>query len=94
MNEYKEIKKIAKAMAKVKYLVEKISEKIDAEGIDWTSAEFVNLSKKNIEHFGIEGTTEDYYVEQWAGYLEDDFHGYLYFKTDVPAQYVKVRFDI
>lgn len=94
MEIYKEIKEIAKAMAKVKHLAEKISEKIDTEGFDWASAEFVSLDKEDIKHFGFEGTTEDYYVDQWTGYCEDDYHGYLYFKTDVPGQYVRVYFQM
>lgn len=94
MEIYKEIKEIAKAMAKVKHLAEKISEKIDTEGFDWASAEFVSLDKEDIKHFGFEGTTEDYYVDQWTGYCEDDYHGYLYFKTDVPGQFVRVYFKM
>lgn len=92
MNVYKEIKEIAKAMAKVKHLAEKISEKIDTDGINWASAEFVNLDKEDIKSFGSKGTTEDYFVDQWVGYCEDDYHGFLYFKTDVPSQYVRVSF--
>ena len=92
MEIYKEIKEIAKAMAKVKHLAEKISEKIDTEGFDWASAEFVSLDKEDIKHFGFEGTTDEYFVDQWTGYCEDDYHGYLYFKTDVPGQFVRVYF--
>ena len=94
MEIYKEIKEIAKAMAKVKHLAEKISEKIDTEGFDWASAEFVSLDKEDIKHFGFEGTTDEYFVDQWTGYCEDDYHGYLYFKTDVPGQFVRVYFEM
>lgn len=40
------------------------------------------------------GVTDEYYVDQWAGYAEDDYHGELYFKTNVPGQYVRVHFDM
>lgn len=90
MNVYKEIKEIAKAMAKVKYLAEKMGEKIDTEEIDWASSEFVNLNEEDIKHFGFEGTTEDYFVDQWMDYCEDNYRCFLYFKTDVPGQYVRV----
>lgn len=96
MNRYKEIKQIAKCMTKIMYLIEKLEKGgFDADGIDWTSAEFVSLDKEDIRHFeNTNGVTEDYYVDQWTGYCEDDYFGYLYFKTDVNGQYVKVHFEM
>lgn len=94
MKEFKKIKQLAKAMAKVRYLAKQLSNELDTEGIVWTTAEFVNLSKDDIEKFGSRGTTEEYYVDQWEGICEDDYYGYLYFKTDVPTQYVKVYFEM
>lgn len=94
MKIFKEVKEIAKAMSKVRNLGLKMADYIDPQGIDWTSAEFVNLSKEDLEHFQDNEKTDEYLVVQWTGYCEDDFHGYLYFKTDVPSQYVRVRFDM
>lgn len=34
----------------------------------------------------------EYYCEQYSGYSEDDFHGNLYFKTELPGAFVKVPF--
>ena len=93
MNIYKEAKEIAKHNEKIKYLADKLEEKIDAEGIDWSTAQFVNLSKADIEGFDpVTSVTEDYLVDQSTGYCEDDYYGWLYFKTDVPGQYVRVYF--
>lgn len=95
MNKYREVKEIAKCVGKLKRLAEQLADKIDAEGIDWSSAEFVTLTKEDREHFEkTNGVTEDYYVDQTQGYVEDYFYGYLYFATDVPGQYVKVWFDM
>lgn len=94
MKIFKEVKEIAKAMSKVRNLSMKMAEYIDPEGIDWSSAAFVSLDKEDIEHFDESEITDEYFVDQWTGYCEDDYHGYLYFKTDVPGQYVRVRFDM
>lgn len=58
------------------------------------SAEFVPLSKEDIEYFGESNTTDDYYVSQSVGYCGDDFYGHLWFKTDVNGQYVKIYFEM
>lgn len=96
MNTYKEIKEIAKLRAKTKRLINTIAEKCGdrCEGVDWDSAEFVSLDKEDIQDFITHnGEDEDYFVEQSRGYCEDDYYGHLYFKTDVPGQYVKVYFE-
>lgn len=95
MNFYKEIKEIAKCMSKVSRLAQDISYKIDAEGVFWHTAEFVTLSKEDIKGMFDPKTevTEDYYVDQSVGMCGDDYYGYLYFKTDVPGQYVKVYYE-
>lgn len=93
MNTYKEIKEIAKCNAKIKSLAAKLSEKIDTEGLDWSSATFVSLSKEDIDGFNpVTSVTEDYLVDQSTGYCEDDYYGYVYFKTDVPGQFVRIYF--
>lgn len=95
MNVYKEIKEIAKCVSKINSLIEKINKENGeiAEGLDWYTAEFVTLTKEDIKHFKDRHCeTEDYYVDQHTGYCEDDFYGHVYFKTDVPAQYIKIHF--
>lgn len=95
MKVYKEIKEIAKLNSKKKHLVAKlVGANFDTEGIAWDTAKFVSLSKEDIEVFeNTNGVTEDYFVSQSCGYLGDDFYGHLYFKTDVPGQYVRVYFE-
>lgn len=95
MKLYKEIKEIAKCRAKINRLNENLQDKgLDPEGIAWFTAQFVTLDKEDIEHFRrTRGETEDYFVSQSCGYLGDDFSGHLYFKTNVPGQYVRVYFE-
>ena len=95
MKIYKEIKQIAKKKEQIKSLVTELTNKgVDIDGIEWWSAEFVTLSKKAIEYFkSHNGETDEYFVDQSTGYSEDDYFGYLYFKTDVPAQYVRVYYE-
>lgn len=96
MRKYKEIKAIASAMEKVRNLAAEIDKKYGeiAEGVDWTTAEFVSLTKEDVQYFKARGgETENYFVEQNTGYSEDYFYGNVYFATDVPGQYVKVLFD-
>lgn len=35
---------------------------------------------------------DDYYCRQHTGCCEDDYYGELYFKTDVPGQFVEISF--
>lgn len=90
MNIYKEIKEIAKCNSKIERLVKKVSEKVYCDDIDWQTAHLVTMSKKQLEKLPL--VDNDYYSDQHRGYYEDDFYGWLYFKTDVPGQYVKVYF--
>lgn len=94
MQVYKEVKEIAKCNEKRNHLASQLSDHgFENDDIDWNTAQFVSLSKESIAHFKDTCCeTEDYFVSQSVGYLGDDFYGYLYFKTDVPGQYVKVFF--
>ncbi len=97
MEIYKRIKKIAQKQAQIGILVRQLIDfdNLDVEGIEWNTATFVTLSKADIKIFqNTGGETEDYYVYQSTGYCGDDFYGYLYFKTDVPNQYVRVYFSM
>lgn len=92
---FKEVKEIAKCVSKIGTLVDRLEDCIDTDGIEWYTAAFVSLDKDDIEHFkNSNGVTEEYFVEQWTGYSEDDYYGELYFKTDVPGQYVRVHFHM
>lgn len=99
MKIYKEIKKIACKVAQIEHLVKKLAQKdFDIDGVRWFEAQLVSgLSVKG--EYLCEGDERiakengDYFVNQWTGYCEDDYYGYLYFKTDVPGQYVKVYYE-
>ena len=92
MNIYPEIKKIATCVSKIYQLVERVSKKIDPDGIEWFTARLVHLNREEVEALG-KCVDDDYYCDQWQGYLEDEYHGDLYFKTNVPGEFVKVHFD-
>lgn len=94
MKTYKEVKEIAKYVSQIRTLTEKLKEADYCfDDIDWGTAEFVRLSEEDIENFKKNNcVTEDYYVEQHTGYFEDDFYGWLWFKTDIEGEYVKVHF--
>lgn len=95
MNTFKEVKEIAKCVSKIGTLVDRLKDYIDTDGINWYTAVFVSLDKDDIEHFeNSNGVTEEYFVNQWTGYSADDYYGELYFKTDVPGQYVRVHFHM
>lgn len=95
MKIYKEIKEIAKCNSKIDRLAgrikDKFPEEIDTESIDWRTAKFVTMNQKLLK--SLEQYYDEYYCEQHNGYHEDDFYGWLYFKTDVPGQYVQVYFE-
>ena len=97
-----ELKKIAGLNAKIKRLAEIVGEKIDADGLGLESAYLISGCSVKGNHLYKDGhrldncglTDDLYYCDQYTGYCEDDFHGTLYFKTDVPGQYVAVPFDM
>ncbi len=97
-----ELKKIAGLNAKIKRLAGIVGEKIDADGLGLESAYLISGCSVEGKHLYKDGHRLDncglvddlYYCDQYTGYCEDDFHGTLYFKTDVPGQYVAVPFDM
>ena len=98
---YPEVKKIAGAIDKINRLSEKLSKKLDDEGIEWCTAKLITGCSERNGHLYKDGDRLDngngeteYYVNQEVGYCGDDFHGYLYFKTNVPGQFVQVHFDM
>ena len=94
---YKEIKRIACLNAQINRLANILKERFDGYGIDWDTAELVSgltVGKRGLYHgeICIAEWCDDYFVKQYTGYCEDDYYGYLYFRTDVPGQYVRVSF--
>lgn len=94
---YKEIKRIACLNAQINRLVNILGERFDGYGIDWYSAELV--SGLTVGERGLyDGETciaewcDDYFVDQHTGYCAYYYYGDLYFRTDVPGQYVKVYY--
>lgn len=102
MNIYPEFKKIAGHMTAVQRLSDKISEKIDTDGFEFSSAYLVSGCTERGGHLYQGGARldncglvdNDYYCEQHTGYCEDDYHGTVYFKTNVPGQFVAIPFDM
>ena len=105
MNIYPEIKQIVELNEKITQLIEKLSSQLDVDGCDFNDAYFVkNCEEINNHLYDSEGNQldndsyglidDDYYCCQYTGYCGDDFHGTLYFKTDVPGQFVAVPFNV
>lgn len=102
MEIYPELKKIASLNDKIKRLAAAFEEKCGAEGLYLQGAHFITGCKEKNGHLYKEGERLDncgiadneYYCLQYTGYCEDSYHGTLYFKTDVPGQFVAVPFDI
>lgn len=101
MNIYPEIKKIAGLNSSIERLVKKLEDKLETVGLQWERAYLIDGCKekdghlfwrgKQVDNHGL--VDDDYYCYQISGYCEDDYHGTLYFKTNVPGQYVAVPFD-
>ena len=97
-----ELKKIASLNDKISRLCEIVAEKTDASGFLIGEAYLVSGCKKKGKHLYKNGFRLDnsglvddlYYCNQHTGYCEDHFYGTLYFRTDVPGQYVAVPFDM
>lgn len=100
MNVYLEFTEIAKMNERIKSLATMLEEELDLDGLDLTSAYFVeNCEEKNGHLYSDEGRLDNsglvddqYYCDQYTGYLGDDFYGTLYFKTNVPGKFVAVPF--
>lgn len=103
MKIYPEIKKIAGDNTARHRLVEILEEKLDLDGLDFAHAYLVDgcserkgkLYKdgKRLDNGCPAGRYDDYYCEQHCGFCEDDYYGTVYFKTNVPGQFVAVPFE-
>lgn len=97
-----EIKMIAAANAKRDHWIKQLelSGKVDMDGLNLECAELIDGCKekndglyRNDCRLDNSGLVDDqYYCDQNTGYCEDDFYGTLYFKTNVPGQFVQVPF--
>lgn len=95
---YPEIKKIAGALRKIERLSATLAGKIDADGLDFKSCYLVNGCKEVKGHLYKQG-----YRIDTGGLLDDAYYsfkncedyyfGALYFKTNVPGQFVAVPFE-
>lgn len=102
MNVYKEIKQIAMANSRVKSLATLFAEKFDCDGLDLESAYLIHGCREKNGHLYQNGdrldngglVDDDYYCHQITGYLGDDFYGTIYFKTNVPGEFVAVPFSM
>lgn len=98
-----ELKKIAGHAAAIGRLVDhlNISGKLDTDGLGLEAAYLVDGCREKNRHLyrgdkrlDRQGLVDDlYYCYQKQGYMEDDFYGTLYFKTNVPGQFVAVPFE-
>ena len=102
MKIYPELAKIVELNAEIKRLCEALSKKLDCDGLDVGRAYFVDEcfeSRGHLYHGGGKldnsgKVDNDYYCDQYKGYLGDDFHGTCYFATDKKGVFVAVPFDM
>lgn len=102
MNIYPELKKIAGANAKIDKLAAKVARKIGVDGLIPEAAYLISGCQEKwghlyragcqLDNYGLD-KTGDYYCHEYKGCCEDSFHGTLYFKTNVPGQFVAVPFE-
>lgn len=102
MNIYPELKKIAGANAKIGKLAAKLENEIGGDGLILEQAQLVNGCKEKDGHLYRNGRRldthglskdGDYYCEEYHGCCEDSCYGTLYYKTNVPGQFVAVPFE-
>lgn len=101
-----ELKKIAGLNAKINRLADAVRTKTEDTDIEWLDFECAylisgcrvkgkHLYNKDGDRLDNYGLVDDlYFCRQQTGYCEDDFYGTMYFKTDVPGQYVAVPFSM
>lgn len=102
MEIHKEIEEIAKRNREINALVQTLEHKIDIDGLDFTTARFIEDCVESRGHLSHEGAWLDnaglvdnlYYCEQHTGCCEDDFYGTLYFATDIPGTFIAINFSM
>lgn len=96
------IKKIANQAANIRKFEKDFYDETGLEGLNFFHSELISGCKEIKGHLYINdyrldnsGLVDDlYYCYQLTGYCEDDFYGDLYFKTNVPGQFIKVPFSM
>ena len=98
---WRQLKKLAKLNARQNRLMDQINkrEDVDAHDLCLELAELITgcVERNNrLYRDGILlGKDEgEYYCWQYQGYSEDSYYGFVYFKTDVPGEFVEIPFDI
>ena len=102
MNVYPEIAKIAELNAEINRLYADIDKKINCSGFGIDCAKFVENCVEKDGHLYQDGwkldtsgnVDNDYYCNQYTGYLGDDFWGTVYFATDKKGVFVAVPFSM
>ena len=99
---HEELKQIAGINHKRTELANALFEKTDLDGLHIESAEFIkNCVAENGHLYDRNGNQLDncglvdyeYYCNQSKGYLDDDYHGVLYYATDEEGTFVRVPFS-
>lgn len=99
---YEELKKIAEINQKRTELCNVLFEKMDLDGLHIESAEFIkdcvaenghlyDRSGNQLDNYGL--VDDEYYCNQSKGYLDDDYHGVLYYATDEEGTFIKIPFS-
>lgn len=102
MNVYPELKKIAGLNKRIQQLSENLVNKIDLGDLNLSSATLICGCSEKQGHLYHNGARldngglvdNDYYCCQYDGLCEDDYFGTVYFKTDVPGQFVAIKFGL
>lgn len=98
-----ELKRIAAANAKRDYWIKQLElSGFETDDLHLENARLIDGCKEKNGHLfrgkcmlDNSGLVDDqFYCHQTQGYCEDDFYGTLYFKTNVPGQFVQVPFHM
>lgn len=102
MNIYNEIKQIAELNEKVIELVNQLeTDGFDTDGLDFRSAYLIrgcvaengHLYNKDWHRLDNSGLVDnDYYCNQYTGYLGDNFYGTVYYATEEESTFIAVPF--
>ena len=99
---YEELKKIAEINQQRTELANVLCEKMDLDGLHIENAELINgCVAENGHLYDRDGNQLDncglvdneYYCNQSKGFLDDDFHGVLYYATDKEGTFIRVPFS-
>lgn len=98
---YEELKQIVELNHKRTELSNALFEKMDLDGLNLESAEFIkdcvaengHLYDRNgnqLDNYGL--VDDEYYCNQSKGYLDDDYYGTLYYATEEEGTFIRVYF--